>query len=99
MAWSNEQAQFCRGLVSHYCTQLGIGTNELAETTGISKHRLASLQNNTGELSSAELDSLFEVMGELARAEKLDMDEGQQPARSYQDVINEVIFATGGESK
>jgi|SRR5215469_319527 len=96
--WNNEQTMMVRGLVSHYCTQLGVSVNDLAETTGINRHRLSSFANQTlAELDSGELDSLFAVVGELARAEKLDMDEGQQPARSYQDVIREVIMQTEGE--
>ena len=97
--WTEEQGKFCRGLVEHYASTLGVSVDEIAETTGISKQRLRSVVNHTGELNSGELDSLFEVMGELARGEKRDIDEGQQPARSYQDVINSVIFATGGENK
>jgi len=97
MAWTSEQAQFCRGLIGHYCTQLGIGTNDLAETTGIIKPRLASFQNNTlGELTNTELDSIFELLGELARAERRSMDEGYQPERSYENVIQDVIMQTPG---
>jgi|SRR5215469_13675054 len=97
--WTDEQGKFCRGLIEHYSSTLGVSVDEIAETTGISKQRLRSVINHTGELSSNELDSLFAVMGELARGEKRDIDEGQQPARSYQDVINDVIFSTGGEGK
>jgi hypothetical protein len=95
--WNSEQAQFCRGLISHYCSTLGVGVNEMAETTGISRERLNSFANNTlSELSSTELDKFFELAGELARAEKVEVDQyekrGQQvPYKTYQDVIRQVV--------
>ena len=95
--WNSEQAQFCRGLISHYCSTLGVGINEMAETTGISRERLNSFANNTlPELSSTELDKFFELAGELARAEKVEIDQyeqrGQQvPYKTYQNVINQVV--------
>jgi hypothetical protein len=98
--WNNEQTQFCRGLIGHYCQQLGVGIDDLAETSGVSKQRLRSFSNHTlAELNSNELDSLFDVLGSLANAERRDMDEGRKPDRSYEDVINDVIFSTGGETK
>jgi len=104
MAWNNEQTIMVRGLVNHYCTSLGVSVNDLAETAGINRHRLSSFANHTlQELDSGELTSLLDVVGELARAEKRDIDEhearGQKfEGRTYQNIIAETIMQTGGEN-
>jgi hypothetical protein len=95
--WNNEQAQFCRGLIEHYMGELGVGINEVAETTGVSRERLQSFANHTlPELSSTEVDKLFELFQPLAQAEKQEIDEherrGQEvPFKTYQNVIRQIV--------
>ena len=101
--WNHAQTLLVRGLVEHYSKALNVSVNEIAETTGVGRERLSSFMNNTlSKLNPTELDSIFGLVGDLSRAEKEVIDyheaHGQQaPGSTYQNVIRDVIFQTGGE--
>jgi hypothetical protein len=101
--WNHAQTLMVRGLIEHYSKALNVSVNEIAETTGVGRERLSSFMNNTlSKLNPTELDSIFGLVGDLSRAEKEVIDyheaHGQQaPGTTYQNVIRDVIFQTGGE--
>jgi len=101
--WNHAQTLLVRGLIEHYSKALNVSVNEIAETTGVGRERLSSFMNNTlSKLNPAELDNIFALVGDLSRAEKEVIDyheaHGQQATgRTYQNVIRDVIFQTGGE--
>jgi hypothetical protein len=104
-AYNDEQVQMARGLVNHYCAALGVGINDLAETTGISRERLEQFANSTlPELSATEMQKFFDLAQPLASAERAEIDSyearGQQvPFRTYENVIAEVVQLQGGEKE
>jgi hypothetical protein len=60
------------------------------------------MNNTLAKLNATEMDNIFGLVGDLSRAEKEVIDyheaHGQQvPGRTYQNVIRDVIFQTGGE--
>ena len=104
-AYNDAQVQMARGLVNHYCEALGVGINELAETTGINRERLGQFANGTlPELSASEVQQFFDLAEPLANAESAEINSyeahGQQvPFRTYQNVLAEVVQLQGGEKE